>query len=294
MDSNFDHQFLFSDELVRKIFDSISAHIAIIDENGFILETNAAWKQFSTANGLPDDIDFKKMNYLHVCSAVDGEDKNDAKSVASGIKDVIKGKVSEFLYDYPCHSPEGPRWFYMRAVLLADEGPVRVIVSHEDITQLKLVQEALKENQNKLEDQNQSLAEANIALKVLIKQREEDKIELEKKFLTNVKTFVLPYIGRLKHGQLSQKDKTLIGIIDDHLNDIISPLMQRLSNANIMLTPQEMQVASLVKDGKTTSEIADILFVTEATVSFHRKNLREKLGIKNKQTNLRSFLLSMS
>lgn len=120
----------------------------------------------------------------------------------------------------------------MRAVLMADEGPVRVIISHEDITQLKLAQEALKENQKQLEDKNQSLNELNTGLKVLIRQREEDKAEI--------------------------------------------------------------QVASLVKDGKTTSEIADILFVSEATISFHRKNLRVKLGLKNKQKNLRSFLLSMS
>jgi len=182
----------------------------------------------------------------------------------------------------------------MRVVLIAENGPPRVIISHEDITQLKLAQEALRENQDILEDKNQSLEESNIALKVLIRHRESDKAEMEKKFLTNVKTFVLPYIQKLKQGQLSEKDRTLVGIVDDHLNDIISPLMQALSNASVMLTPQEMQVSVLVKDGKTTSEIADILFVSEATISFHRKNLRDKLGLKNRQTNLRSFLLSMS
>ncbi|MBU3954779.1 MAG: helix-turn-helix transcriptional regulator, partial [Proteobacteria bacterium] len=197
-------------------------------------------------------------------------------------------------YDYPCHSPERYRWFYMRAVLMADEGPLRVIISHEDITQLKLAQEALKENQKQLEDKNQSLSELNTALKVLIRQREEDKAEMEKKFLANVKTLILPYISRLKEGRLGEKDKTLVNIIDDHLKDIISPLMRNIKNADIMLTPQEIQVASLVKDGKTTSEIADILFVSEATISFHRKNLRVKLGLKNRQMNLRSFLLSMS
>ena len=177
---------------------------------------------------------------------------------------------------------------------MADEGPLRVIISHEDITQLKLAQEALKENQKQLEDKNQSLSELNTALKVLIRQREEDKAEMEKKFLANVKTLILPYISRLKEGRLGEKDKTLVNIIDDHLKDIISPLMRNIKNADIMLTPQEIQVASLVKDGKTTSEIADILFVSEATISFHRKNLRVKLGLKNRQMNLRSFLLSMS
>ena len=294
MDKNKDCQIIFSDELLHTIFNSISAHIAIIDENGVILETNQAWKTFSVKNGLPENVTFNQMNYLDVCEAVVGDDIKDARAVASGIRQVIKQEVDEFLYDYPCHSPEGPRWFYMRAVLMAESGPLRVIISHEDITPLKRVQEALKENQNLLEDKNKRLNELNIALKVLIRQREEDKAEMEKKFLTNIKTLILPYITRLKEGRLDEQERTLVNIVDVHLKELVSPLMQNLNNNLIILTPQEIQVASLVKDGKTTSEIADILFVSEATISFHRKNLREKLGLKNRQANLRSFLLSMS
>ena len=74
----------------------------------------------------------------------------------------------------------------------------------------------------------------------------------------------------------------------------VTPMIQKLSHAGILLTPQEIQVAALVKDGKTTAEIADIMFISEATVSFHRKNLRSKLGLKNKQANLRSYLMTMS
>jgi DNA-binding CsgD family transcriptional regulator len=294
MDKNGEGQFLFSDKLLRKIFNSLSAHIAIIDEDGFILETNQAWKKFSMANGLPENVNFNQMNYLDICEAADGDGIKDAMAVASGIRQIINREIDEFLYDYPCHSPTGPRWFYMRSVLMAEDGPMRIIISHEDITQLKLTQEALKINQKLLEDKNLGLSESNIALKVLIRQRENDKVEMEKKFLSNVKTLILPYINKLREGRLSEKNRTFVNILDDHLNDIISPLMQNFNNAGVMLTPQELQVASLVKDGKTTSEIADILFVSETTISFHRKNLRHKLGLKNRQANLRSFLLSMS
>ena len=51
--------------------------------------------------------------------------------------------------------------------------------------------------------------------------------------------------------RMKSKDKTLVEIIETHLNDVISPLLQRFANAKILLTPQEMQVAGLVKDGKT-------------------------------------------
>ena len=173
-------------------------------------------------------------------------------------------------------------------------GAIRVVVSHEEITALKLTDEALKKSQEDLFEQKQSLEEANIALKVLLKQREADKLELEKKVLSNVKDLVMPYVEKLKNSQLKPKDKTLVGIVETHLNDVITPLLQRFVNAKILLTPQEMQVAGLVKDGKTSKEIADILNVTEATVNFHRKNLRVKFGLTNQRSNLRSYLISIS
>lgn len=281
-------------EMLRNIFDSLSAHISIIDENGFIIETNRAWKAYSMENGLPDNFDFTQLNYLHVCSDAKGRDAEDGKIVAQGIRDVMEEKIDQFLYDYPCHSPKGSRWFYMRAILMDGADPLRVIISHEDITELKIIQEKLKEKETLLKDQYQSLEETNIALKVLLDQREKDKKDLEKKFLSNIKTFILPYVEKLKSAELSRKDKTLVRIVDEHLGDIISPLMQRLHNADVMLTPQEMQVAQFVKDGRTTSQIADIMFISEATVNFHRKNLRTKLGLKNTQKNLRSILISMS
>jgi len=169
-----------------------------------------------------------------------------------------------------------------------------VVASHEEITALKLTEDALRTSQEELIDQKQSLEEINIAMKVLLKQREEDKLELEKKVLNNVKDLVLPYVEKLKNSRLKAKDRTLVEIIDTHLQDIISPLLQRFANANILLTPQEMQVASLVKDGKTSKEIADVLNISETTVNFHRKNLRVKFGLRNKRTNLRSYLLSIS
>ena len=285
---------LFTDELAQTVLDSLSAHIAILDENGVILETNNAWRNFAVKGGMPENHDDRGSNYLAICEAATGADAEDAHKVAAGIRTVIEGDVDEFLYDYPCHSPDEPHWYYMRAIRMAGDGPVRVVASHEEITALKLTEEALKKSQEELIEQKQSLEETNIAMKVLLKQREEDKLELEKKVLNNVKDLVLPYVEKLKNPRLKAKDRTLVDIIDTHLQDIISPLLQRFANAKILLTPQEMQVASLVKDGKTSKEIADVLNVSETTVNFHRKNLRVKFGLTNQRTNLRSYLLSIS
>ncbi len=283
---------LFSESFARTVLDSLSAHIAVLDENGVILETNRAWKRYGSRAGMGEDFDGVGVNYLGVCDAAGGQDAADARQVARGIRAVIAGEVEELMHDYPCHAPDGPHWFYMRAIRMSYDGPVRVIVSHEDITDLKLAEEALKKSEEALTEQKQSLEEANIALKVLLKQREADRLELERKVLTNVKDLVFPYVDKLKRARLKPQEKTLVEIIDTHLNDIISPFLQRMAALNILLTPQEIHVATLVKDGKSSKEIADVLNVSQTTVHFHRKNLRDKFGLKNRRANLRAFLLS--
>lgn len=278
----------------QTVINSISAHIAIIDENGVILETNKAWRDFASKGQVTGDVTSIGQNYLAICEAATGEEAKDAHHVAEGIRSVIKGELDEFLYDYPCHSPDGRHWFYMHAIRMIGSGPLRVIISHEEITALKITEEELRVSKHELESQKVNLEEANIALKVLLRQRDQDKEEMEQKVLSNIKDLVFPYIEKLKRAPLRAKDHTNIEIIETHLNEVISPLLQRLSHLSILLTPQEMQIAALVKDGKTSKEIADVLHVSETTVHFHRKNLRNKLGLKNKATNLRSYLLSLS
>lgn len=282
------------DQLANIILDALSAHIAILDKNGVILKTNRAWQDFADDNQLKVPADVSPINYLSICDLAEGESSEEAKIVAEGIRSVISGKTKEFLLDYPCHSPSERRWFYMRVTRIPGRGPMRAVVSHENITALKLAEEALKIQEQDLEAQRTNLEEANTALKVLLKQREQDRVELENKILKNIRELILPYVSKLKQKKLKTGERTLVDIIDSNLNDIVSPLLQRLATAKIILTPQEIQVAGLVKAGKSSKEIADILNVSTTTISFHRKNLRKKLGLDHAQKNLRAYLLSMA
>jgi DNA-binding CsgD family transcriptional regulator len=284
----------FSDPIARTVLNSMSAHIAILDENGVILETNRAWRAFAADNGMTSHQDAIGINYLDICDSTTGDAAADAHAVARGIRDIASGHREEFLYDYPCHGPDGKHWYYLRAIRMAGVTPMRLVISHEDITALKLAEETLQMREQELEEQKNNLEETNIALKVLLKQRESDRIELEQKVLANVKELVFPYVEKLRAARLGSREKTLVGIIDEHLQDIISPFLQRLSTANSLLTPQEIHVAAMVRDGRSSKEIADILNVSLTTVNFHRKNLREKFGLTNTPSNLRSFLLSMT
>ena len=164
----------------------------------------------------------------------------------------------------------------------------------QEIEDRKQAEESLRERERELKSKKISLEEANTALKVILKRREEDKKELEEKILFNVKELVLPFLEKIKKSRLDPKQSAYTDILETNLNDIISPLLHRLSSNYKSFTPSEIQVANLVKEGKTTKEIADLLNSTTWTISFHRNNIRKKLGLKNKKTNLRSHLLSLT
>ena len=283
-------------DLYKEVVDSISAHVAIIDENGVILETNRAWDQFANDNEMEVTFQSVGTNYLNICQLApddSSEEAAEAQKVARGIQGVLAGKLNEFMTHYPCHSPEQKRWFVVRVVPFREEQQAKAIVTHENITPIMEMQEALREKEIELTREREKLEETNTALRVLLRQRDEDRTRLEETVYNNVDRLVLPYLEKLLQGQLSDKHRTLAEIADNNLRDIISPFLRTLSSLGLLLTPQEIEVANLVRNGRSSKEIADIMSLSVAGVDFHRKRLRQKLGLANTKKNLRSFLLTL-
>lgn len=279
--------------LYKEIVNSISAHVAILDNNGIILETNQAWQTFANENGMPEAFESIGANYLSICEVATHITENDSSLVASGIRRVISGEIPEFVTHYPCHSPDKKRWFVVRVVPFREEKTAKIIVTHENVTPIMVMQEELKRKETELMQEREKLEETNTALRVLLRQRDEDKIRLEETVYNNVDRLVLPYIEKLLLGRLSDKHRTLAEIADNNLRDIVSPFLRTLSSLGLLLTPQETEVANLVRNGRTSKEIADILNLSVSGIDFHRKRLRQKLGLANTQKNLRSYLMTL-
>lgn len=152
---------------------------------------------------------------------------------------------------------------------------------------------ALRSREIDLEERKQELEEMNAALKVLLKQRNEDKADIEKNILATVKTSILPYIEKMNNGHLSENQKKLLHEIEFRLEEITSPFVRELSSEYLGLSPNEIRVASLVKEGKTSKEIAQLLTISAYTVMSHRRSIREKTALKGKSINLRSYLQTL-
>jgi len=164
----------------------------------------------------------------------------------------------------------------------------------QEIDERRRAEEALRKREVELEAQSHHLEEVNTALKVLLKQREKDKKELGEIVLSNVKELISPYLERLAMSRLSTNQKTLVDILESNLSNIITPFISKLSSGYTQLTPMEIRVATLVKEGRTNKEMAELLCLSKNTILFHRYNLRRKLGLTNKKINLRSHLLAFS
>ncbi len=161
-----------------------------------------------------------------------------------------------------------------------------------DITKRIKAEKELKKSEGDLRAKTIALEEVNTALTVLLKRREEDKTELEERVLFSVNELIMPYMEELKKDERGSRQETLMGILESNLKEIVSPFSERISTKLSKFTPMEIQVANLVKQGKTTKEIAELLFLSPKTIDCHRENIRKKVGIKNKKINLRTHLLS--
>jgi PAS domain S-box-containing protein len=148
-----------------------------------------------------------------------------------------------------------------------------------------------KQVENELEIKTVNLQEANVALKVLLRQGEDYKGELEEKVYSNVKELVLRYLWMFKNSRLDTDQIMLLDIIETNLKNIISPFSKRIGAFNF--TPKEMEVVALIKEGKTTKQIAGLLNVSLDAISQHRYQIRRKLDLNRKKAGLQSYLLTL-
>lgn len=136
------------------------------------------------------------------------------------------------------------------------------------------------------------LEDANIALEVLLKKRDEDKLNFEQKIINSVKDLVLPYVIKLDRRIADDKSKIYLSILEANLKSILSPFSHKLSSIYMLLTPSEIEVAEYIKYGKSSKEIGKMMNLSVKTVETYRAKIRQKTGLRNKKTNLRSYLLS--
>lgn len=150
----------------------------------------------------------------------------------------------------------------------------------------------IKKRTEELLKANKKLEEMNVALKVLLEKKQEHKDDFGKQIVFNVKQVIEPFLDKLRQTRLTREQVEILKVIEQKLNELVSPYQRTLSQ-RYGLTPTELQIVELIRSGKPTKEIAEILSLSKRTVDTHRHNIRKKLGILNKNINLTTYLSSL-
>jgi PAS domain S-box-containing protein len=261
-----------SEKTLRALFDAIAEPVLLLDVHRRVLALNQT---------VASSIGKEPQEIIGTC--IDDYFNPDLmarrKKYTDGV--VRSGKPARFDSERA-----GKHFEHCAYPVFDDEGKVtRLAVFARDVT-------VQKQAQKELEAKSRYLEEMNTTLRVLLNQRELDRKELEESVLSNVKQLILPTLRRLRHCGLNEDARAFLDVLETNVNEMISPFLRGLGAYRF--TPTELEVISLVREGRTAKEIAQLLNVCKGAVDIYRHHIRKKLGIRTAKTNLRSHLLSLA
>ena len=277
-----------SETMLRAIFDQTFQFIAVLRLDGSVIKINKTAMDFVNADEAQiDGKPFWETPWW-------GHSAKEQERLQRAIREAASGKLVRFETEHSRADGRKMSFDFSVKPVRDSKGKIVLLIAEgRDITALKSAVEDLRNRELELQVQSRHLEEANVALKVLLKQMENKKREDEESILSNVRQLVSPYLERLKRSNLDKDQKILVEMIENNLGHITSPMVRRLSSRVLNLTPMEIRISHLVKEGLTNKEIAEILGTSLNTVTTHRYKIRTKLGLRNKGINLRSYLMSL-
>jgi two-component system, NarL family, sensor kinase len=131
-----------TEALLRSTLDALSAHVAVLDPTGTIVAVNSAWRIFAQTSGYVGEDHGVGTNYLEVCERA-AETSPEAAATAVALRELIAGRRRDFRMEYPCLGPDGQRWFQLRITCPDRPELLRIVIAHEDITEVKRAHEEL-------------------------------------------------------------------------------------------------------------------------------------------------------
>lgn len=253
-------------EIYYRIFEDFPGYLAILDEKGNILATNAFWQKEAMRKGLLVRPDCVGYNYINLCEKAEGEEREFAEKVKNGILLVIKKKIPFFSLTYKLTDSNSKALKKYLFLFFPLKGKPRVFVLL-----------------------HQELPKGEVFLPLLETSEEEKRPSSPPSgWLSFLSAVLYPFLNLLQDKLEPELEKMRLEI----LNKIKEFEKETLSSLNplAVLTTKEAQIALLVKEGKTSEEIAKLLNLGKDAVDFYRKKIREKLGLKGSEISLKDYL----
>ncbi len=266
----------------QNLIDSIPVPVFFKNTQLLYIGCNRAYEKFVGFS--KKKIIGKTVNEIMPKAAAEEQHRHDLELLRKGGRQIFESRIVD---------SAGVRKdvFFYKAVFKSKEQTVcGIIGTIIDFTERKRMEEKLTVKTSELE-------EANTSLRVLFRQMKQAKEDTEDNMLCNLRDLVLPYIEKMmiisptEEGELEYKE--YLKIVKVNLDKITSTFHHTLSSKYQGVSPREIQVADLIKKGKTNKNMAKLLGISMSAVQFHRDNLRKKLRLKYKKKNLKAYLLSL-
>jgi PAS domain S-box-containing protein len=246
-----------------------------IDGEGLIVDANDAALRLLSCS-------MEELQRSQVSDLVDGDWTDGAATLPLAAGTTIR-----------LRTPQGPRHLLITSVPCEVTGEQHHFLLGTDITGLVALQRALEASGAELEKQAEALTDRNTALRVLMDQRDTDRHSLEDRLAANMRELVLPTLERLARSLTQRRESVQV----EALYDTVLGITESIAHSDapgvargVHLTRRETEILSLIKAGKRTAEIAEALVLSTATVSFHRRNIRRKLGLSKHDVHLSTYL----
>lgn len=278
-----------SKELCQTVLENISDAVFITDKRGnfvFICSNvNIIFGLSSAAIDKLGNIEAILGTDLFDFHTLDAE--GEVRNIERDIKD-SKGRVHSLLVNVKKVRIKGETLLYTcRDVTDCKQAEIALRKAYEELDGI-----VKKRTLELLERQKKRLKESNIALKVLLRNRENEKQDYEEQIGAHIVNQVEPYLEKITNGPLNNKQKRYMEIIAVNLKELTTPTTKLSLTTQLKLSPMEIRISQFVKQGYTSKEIADLLTISHRTVEKHRRNIRKKIGLTNKKMSLRTLLLS--
>jgi two-component system sensor histidine kinase UhpB len=204
---------------------------------------------------------------------------------------ISSGKVVESI-DEAEHNGERVAYLSYRFPIVREGWPTLLGAISIDITERKRAEDLLKDTTEQLKIEREALERKNVALKEILNQIDAEKDAIKKQITTNVEQAIVPTVLRLKD-LASPAQARSFEMLEKDLKEIVSPFVETIRSAYTKLSPRELEICRLIKNGMTSKEIAEALNLAVPTVHKYRELIRRKLKLTNTESNLNTFLQSV-
>jgi PAS domain S-box-containing protein len=271
----------------RTIIENIEDGYYEVDLSGNFIFFNSAMTRIT---GYTHD-EMMGMNYREYM------DDYNARQVFEVFNKTYQTGLATKVLDWKLVAKDGSTRFIEVSVTLKRDlnaQPIGFMGIARDVTNRRQYLETLEAREKELDIKTRNLEDVNTTLKVLLERRDTDKAALENTIVGNMNDLVIPYLERVKKRTADKKSQDYLAVLENNLETITSSFFRKLTTKYANLTTTEIEVANLVKSGKSIKEIADLLSISGKTVENHRMSIRKKMGIANTKISLRSHLLSLA